>query len=211
MVRNCNSWVTVPGLAGLATLALKINSVLEPRGEAVCPTRFSNSLQARDRSDWRIFGCRSAKGLSGRRSRFDPEDLNHEGNLERFVLWVREAPPLRLGWNGVIIAAALSVVPLGGLAGSAFQQDGIGCLFSLCSVMGAVGAAYALRHFRREHLRSLASCLLITLFLDAVQWSLLLALGLVEMHLAEGGVAGRVWWASFPWSNTWPSCSPWRK
>jgi membrane protease YdiL (CAAX protease family) len=34
--------------------------------------------------------------------------------------------------------------------------------------------------------------LLITLFLDAVQWSLFLGLGLVEMHPAEGGVAGRV-------------------
>ena len=108
------------------------------------------------------------------------------------ALWVREAPPFRLEWKGVVMAVALSLVPLADLVGSAVEQDWGGCIFSLCSVVGALGAAYALRHFRREHLRPLAWCLLITLALDAVQWSLFLGFGLVEMRPAEGGVPGRV-------------------
>src|SRR5438132_4577502 len=67
------------------------------------------------------------------------------------ALWVRDAPPFRLGWKGVVLAAALAIVPFAGLVGSAFQRDGIGCLFSLCSVDGEVGSGYALRHFRRGH------------------------------------------------------------
>jgi membrane protease YdiL (CAAX protease family) len=108
------------------------------------------------------------------------------------ALWVREAPHFRLGWKGVVIAVALSLVPLASLAGSAVEREWVGCLFDLCSVAGAVGAAYALRHFRREHLRPLAWCLLITLALDVVQWSLFLGFGLVEMRPAEGGVLGRI-------------------
>jgi membrane protease YdiL (CAAX protease family) len=83
-------------------------------------------------------------------------------------------------------------VPLASLAGSAVEQDWVGCLFSLCSVVGAVGATYAMRHFRREHLRLLAWCLLITLALDAVQWSLFFGFGLVEMKPVEGGVPERL-------------------
>jgi membrane protease YdiL (CAAX protease family) len=107
-------------------------------------------------------------------------------------LWVREAPPFHLGRNGIALAVALSAMPLLGSAGAAFERDVVGCLFYLCSVGGALGAAYALRHFRREHLRPLALCLLITTTLDAIQWSLFLGLGLVEVPPAEGGVPGRV-------------------
>jgi hypothetical protein len=108
------------------------------------------------------------------------------------ALWVREATPFRLGWKGVAIAAGLSLVPLASLARSAVEREWVGCLFDLASLAGAVGAAYAVRHFRREHLRPLAWCLLITVALDAVQWSLFLGLGLVEMRPVEGGVPGRV-------------------
>lgn len=108
------------------------------------------------------------------------------------ALWVREAPPLRLGWKGVAIAAGLSLVPLAGLAGSAADREWVGFLFNLASVAGAIGAAYALRYFRREHVRPLVWCLLITLALDAVQWSVFLGSGLVEMGPVEGGIPERV-------------------
>ena len=119
--------------------------------------------------------------------------------FQRFVrhqpiraVWVREAPPFRLGWTVIVIAAVLSLVPLANLAGAVVDQEWISCLFSLCSVAGAFGAAYALRRFRREHLYPLAWCLLITLALDAVQWSVFLGFGLVEMHPVEGGIPARV-------------------
>src|SRR5215210_8101950 len=108
------------------------------------------------------------------------------------ALWVRDAPPFRLGWKGIAIAIALSVVPLAGLVDSAVEQEWGGVLHGLCSVAGAVGAAYALRHFRRDHLRPLGWCLLITLALDAVQWSIFLGFGLVEMRPVEGGIPERV-------------------
>jgi membrane protease YdiL (CAAX protease family) len=107
------------------------------------------------------------------------------------ALWVREAPPISREWKG-IAATALSVVPLLSLAGAAVDGDWGGILFGLCSLVGAVGAAYALRHFRREHVRPLFWCLLITLSLDAIQWSLFFRYGVVEMHPVEGGIAERV-------------------
>jgi membrane protease YdiL (CAAX protease family) len=58
--------------------------------------------------------------------------------------------------------------------------------------VGAFGAAYALRHFRREHFVPLAWCLLITLTLDVIQWGAFLGLGVVKMSPAENGIAGRV-------------------
>ena len=108
------------------------------------------------------------------------------------ALWVREAPLFRLGWKGVAIAAALSMVPLVSLADTVAEGEWVGSLFSLVSVAGAVGAAYAVRHFRREHLRPLAWCLLITLALDTIQWSVFLGTGLVEPRWAEGGVTEHV-------------------
>jgi membrane protease YdiL (CAAX protease family) len=106
-------------------------------------------------------------------------------------LWVREAPRFRLGWKGIAIATLLALVPLAGLAGSAAEGDRIGCLFNCSALAGAVGAAYALRHFRREQVRPLAWCLSITLALDAIQWSLFLGSGLIEMQPFEGGAWGR--------------------
>jgi membrane protease YdiL (CAAX protease family) len=108
------------------------------------------------------------------------------------ALWVREAPPLRLGWKGIVIALALAIVSLASFVGSAVEHEWGGVLHSLCSVAGTVGAAYALRQFRREHLRPLLWCLLITLGLDAIQWSLFLGFGLVAIRPIDGGVPERV-------------------
>ena len=118
--------------------------------------------------------------------------------FQRFVrrqpvraLWVRDAPPFRIGRKGTLIAMALAVVPLANMAGSAAGRDWVGGLYGAATVAGAVGVAYALRHFRREHLRPLAWCLLITLGLDALQWSLFLGFGLVEVGPVQGGAAAR--------------------
>lgn len=119
--------------------------------------------------------------------------------FQRFVrrrpiraLWVQEAPPWRLGRRGVVVAALLSIVPLATLVGSAIEIDLVGSLFALCSLAGAVGAGYALRHFRREQVRPLIWCLLATLALDALQWSLFLGFGVVEIKPAESGVLGHL-------------------
>src|SRR5437879_1142783 len=39
------------------------------------------------------------------------------------ALWVREAPPFRLGWQGVVIAAVLAVLPLVELAASLADRN----------------------------------------------------------------------------------------
>ncbi len=107
-------------------------------------------------------------------------------------LWVRESPRFQLGKAGVALAIAFSLIPLLSLAGAVEERDLVGVLFSLCSVVGAFGAAYALRMLRREQLLPLALCLLITTLLDAVQWSLFLGVGLIETTPPEGGMPERV-------------------
>src|SRR5216110_3380408 len=79
------------------------------------------------------------------------------------ALWVRAAPPFRLGWQGVAIAVALAVLPLVELADSLGRRDWAGVLYDLCGIAGAAAAAYALRHFRRESLRPLIGCVLVGL------------------------------------------------
>jgi membrane protease YdiL (CAAX protease family) len=61
------------------------------------------------------------------------------------------------------------------------EHEWVLCLFLVCSIVGAVGAAYALLHFRREYLHLLAWCLGITFALDVVQWSVFIGSGLIEV------------------------------
>lgn len=118
--------------------------------------------------------------------------------FQRFVrrrplrtLWVREAPPFRLGGGGIAIASILSVMPLLELAATMTQPDLGGTLFSTCGVVGAIGAAYAMRHFEREHIRPLVLCLVVTSSLDAIQWSLVMACGLITMTSIENAAVVR--------------------
>jgi membrane protease YdiL (CAAX protease family) len=108
------------------------------------------------------------------------------------ALWLAEAPAFRLGRKGIAIGVALSLLPAVGLLSSLVDFNGVEFVFGLGSIVGAFGAAYALVHFRREHVFPLLGCLIITLALDAVQWSLFFGLGLVEMKSAEGGVPEQV-------------------
>ena len=107
-------------------------------------------------------------------------------------LWVREAPPFRLGWKGFAVAAALCVIPLLSIVGSIADEEWVGAAAGACSLVGAVGAAYAFVHFKREFARPLVLCLLITTALDAVQWSLFFGFGVVEFRPVEDGVAARL-------------------
>jgi len=110
------------------------------------------------------------------------------------ALWVRSAPRFRLGWKGIVIAATLAVLPavsaIGELAEDQISWAGV--FSSAVACVGAVGAAYAIVNFKREHLRLLALCLLITTALDAIQWVIFLGFGLHQMKPIEGGIAARV-------------------
>jgi membrane protease YdiL (CAAX protease family) len=108
------------------------------------------------------------------------------------ALWVREAPAFRLGWRGATAAAALALVPLLGTAWALARLDWAGGAYGLCAILGAVGAAYALRHFRRGSLRPLMSCLLTGLVLALIQWTVMLGRHYVEIREVEGGVPLRV-------------------
>src|SRR5438874_8547291 len=54
------------------------------------------------------------------------------------ALWVREAPPFRLGWQGVVIAVVLALVPMLELLGQLAAGDWVLSLYSLCQIAGAV-------------------------------------------------------------------------
>jgi len=110
------------------------------------------------------------------------------------ALWVRSAPPFRLGWKGIAIAAALAVLPavsaIADLAGDEISWAGVASNAIAC--VGAIGAAYAIIHFKHAQLGLLALCLLITTALDAIQWTIFLTTGAVEMKPIEGGIPVRV-------------------
>lgn len=111
------------------------------------------------------------------------------------ALWVREAPSFRLGCAGMALAAALSIVPLLSIVGSVVEfkwADWAEAGSGVVSLLGAVGAAYALVNFKREHLLALAIWLIITSVLDAIQWSLFFGFGMIELEPVEGGLAVRL-------------------
>lgn len=103
--------------------------------------------------------------------------------FQRFVrrqplraMWVADAPPFRLGTHGKAITIVLALVPLLTALDAAAEQRWATCAWGFCGAGGAVGAAYALRHFRRELIRPLLACLLINTAIDAVTWAALIAM-----------------------------------
>jgi membrane protease YdiL (CAAX protease family) len=108
------------------------------------------------------------------------------------ALWVRGAPAFRMGWKGLLIGLALSVIPLLELVSATAVAEVVGVLFSLCSIAGAFAAAYALRHFDRASLRPLVLCLVICLGIDAALWAAFLGSGMIELGAVEGGWPVRI-------------------
>jgi membrane protease YdiL (CAAX protease family) len=78
------------------------------------------------------------------------------------TLWVRDAPDFRLGARDAVVAVLLAATPLYALVRhltSGRPVDWVGSAWLLAAVAGAVGAALAIRRFRRDTLRHLAGCL----------------------------------------------------
>lgn len=77
------------------------------------------------------------------------------------AMWVRDAPPFRLGVYGVIIALLVVLVPIYNVVHmvTTHSKDLGVWIWSLVAIAGAVPVAYALRHFRREAFRDLLLCL----------------------------------------------------
>lgn len=113
------------------------------------------------------------------------------------ALWVREAPPFRLGKKGIAIALGLSVVPFLTLAGSLIPDEGhhpdwAGAVAGVMMFVGASAAAYALVNFKKSMVRPLVLCLIITSALDAIQWTLFFGIGWETFKPVEGGIAVRL-------------------
>lgn len=72
-------------------------------------------------------------------------------------LWVRDGPKLERRTIGLVVAIALSVVPLITLIRGRFQLDEV--LYLLAAVIGAFVASYALRQGSRATLRDFALCM----------------------------------------------------
>ena len=77
------------------------------------------------------------------------------------AMWVRDAPPFRLGIRGVVIAVLLMLAPIGDLVGLLVMhsKDWAVWFWLLSAIAGAWAAAYALRCFRRETFYELLLCL----------------------------------------------------
>ncbi len=77
------------------------------------------------------------------------------------AMWVRDAPPFRLGVSGVLIAILVMLFPIRNVVRlvTTHSNDWGIWIWSLVAIAGAVPVAYALRYFRRETFRELLLCL----------------------------------------------------
>jgi membrane protease YdiL (CAAX protease family) len=84
------------------------------------------------------------------------------------ALWVRDAPPIRLGKAGICLALGLMLLPASSLVYGLSRHDMFLSMREALILIGAVGAAYALRNFRRPMVRLLVLCLVWVTGLDIV-------------------------------------------
>src|SRR5260370_5733083 len=68
--------------------------------------------------------------------------LVHRQSL--LALWVRGAPPFRLGWKGLLIALGLCVIPLLELVSAPAAAEVLGVLFNLLCLVASFSAHYPL-------------------------------------------------------------------
>jgi hypothetical protein len=115
------------------------------------------------------------------------------------ALWVRDAPPFRLSFAGIVLAvmfAAPLLLPLAlELRNHAWNLNAVGWdrfLWYLSGVIGAFAAAYSVCQFRRSDLGSLVLCVVVTELIGAVLLLLLLLANPPKpgvTHLQRLGVA----------------------
>ena len=75
------------------------------------------------------------------------------------ALWVRDAPPFRLGWTGLLVAVGLAILPLLALSHSLAEHEWVQSGWMLCAGVGAIAAGYGLHHFSRATIRPFLLCL----------------------------------------------------
>jgi membrane protease YdiL (CAAX protease family) len=75
------------------------------------------------------------------------------------ALWVREAPPFRLGWAGWIAAVGLAILPALLLCQSLMKREWSTGGWFFCAMAGAVAAGYSLHYFSRAVIRPFLLCL----------------------------------------------------
>jgi membrane protease YdiL (CAAX protease family) len=102
-------------------------------------------------------------------------------------LWVREAPPFRLGWKGMALALGLAALPVALFALFVVQRNWIKAAWTLCAVAGSFAAAYALLQFRRETWRPLLACLLSAGGLGSAYMTLMTWLSVGKLVPRPGG------------------------
>jgi membrane protease YdiL (CAAX protease family) len=76
------------------------------------------------------------------------------------ALWVRQAPPFRLGWRGRIAAALLAILPVLLFLASLEQRDWVIAGWFLCAAVGAAAAGYSVYYFDLASAKALILCLL---------------------------------------------------
>lgn len=98
--------------------------------------------------------------------------------------WVREAPPMKINAQWVIVSAALAALPVYELAHLELpRQWVIGC-WLVCSILGAPAAAYAIQNYNRRVARTIPAIVLLVVILAA----LMTAGTLFQKGLAVRGV-----------------------
>jgi hypothetical protein len=89
------------------------------------------------------------------------------------AMWVRDAPPPRLGRWGWLIAAGLMAIPALGTLAELGEGKWASAAFAAGALLGAIGAAYAIRQLRRPALRLMALCLAVVAAIDVAVSALL--------------------------------------
>ncbi len=84
------------------------------------------------------------------------------------ALWVREAPPFRLGRTGWIVAVGLASLPALSALASVAESDWLAAMFQSAVLLGALPTAYCLFNLDRAALRMLVACVAINVLMDVV-------------------------------------------
>lgn len=85
-----------------------------------------------------------------------------------WAIWVRNAPPLRVTWQSLLVTVGLAALPAYGLYRTGFDDGWAVTCWYVCAILGAPAVAYAIQNHDRRVTRSIRPAASIAVFIIAL-------------------------------------------